>query len=1502
MEFEEEECRVCRGEAETGRRLFAPCKCSGSIRYVHSDCLKEWLAISKKDVCELCGYTFSFRPLYAEGCPETLPIGELLMSVAIVALKKWIPLVIRGILVLISWLIVAPWCTSWLYRLWLLRAATMGSVNFNDRIHTLDVVFEDVFAGLILIVVVVCSFLSLMSLADFLRFNMDQIQDEIDGDADAPDDLHLRQRAILVAQELEMQGLNAEEVRGENFIRLIERVDGVDEWIAERRQEEDDSDSDSDDSDDDDGEIHPRRRHVRPAVNIPNRVLNMPRGPPLIPVRRVLRVREGDNLPLFEEAIQQIPHAAVFRPHVARNIRPDPRIADAINRGNRRRQRRANNDQQNNNNQAQEWDDDMEHMEINIAMDELVGFRGPLYLLVRNVSWFLAFNGAYLGIFAFIPYTLGSTIVSTLSKFSSVVPPLDPSILEGPVDNMPALYRVIGMVLNTTETARVQGDCLQLVDLCTCALGYFAFCGTIVMWRVLVSTISSYNHRPLLVGLLWFLSCLNAVVKVSTLLLLKMIILPILLGIGMDFATLQLFLQSPWERLAYCMENMLATLLVHWVLGITFMLFVTVAVLQLREVLHPDILAATIRPQEANPDILKSLLSEKSIKHARRMILSLAIYAALLMLLIYSPVRFAYYIAPTRFPLELHFYHIFAPIQVPLELVIAHMTILSVLETYKNEIGHFQYHWMVSMGKKLGLTEYLLPRVPAIPGSGVDEIVLTVPPLTFNHNNNAQQPAEQRFYGARYMPWPEEGMVDPTVMEYNLLPRKHPSKVLLRLAALIFCCWLTTIVIIGVATLGPLFVGRVSVAMAERFCGIRHDSIAFATGVFIMWMMISGYKVLRVLRVPENEIHPSLRDQGYEVSHRTRSSLLSLVVSWAIVLPLMIGLLGALWMTPLATQWPNLFEMHGFGFAVLHAWAWLMCCFEIRKRRPNNNNNNNNEEGAPAPAANAINRWDELLQAEPGVLTSLRLAYEQLCFHLQAHEEGIENVENIGAKCFDGIIFRNKVVRPLTYGLFMCLVLPWLSCKIDGLVHWSNLAEPVLYRLVFATQLIGAAMVYGKPYVGRWFKHIHDSVRDERYLIGKELNDMLTIFTYTVACPSLGSRIARSPGPIYHSVHENLERSPKKKGGVVIRKDYAAPPTDLKAPIGHRDSWIKNQFSPSISVHDHGVHVAPNLYEANYEVVKSKFPAVSFPKSERFLSQKVCMTDKNHQRELITTDSPGPKYNVEIPALKSNAPKFTFSKGQVNPIRVGSPVKSHRESWLSVINRKGLFVLPAAILEVDPTISASPTKPGAAANTEMPEEPRNQYHETRPLSSNFGTAPRFGLREHPRKDQATSGMSRVQYISARHARENMGEFSPGPIYTPHKPAPPGGRLAPAPHEPSPLKDNEVRGPDNNLSSRSCWLSGNIRKNSGREIMLMRTGDVAPGPGAYCHQISSFGGASFSHNVRVKRKDASMTPRRASTSPRKTRPSPRTTISPRQQTATLSPRPPSPRQDDGVPAS
>ena len=79
-------CRVCHGPAEPGNELYHPCNCSGSIKFVHQECLLEWLKVSKqgrtKGRCELCGEPFLFTPLYRRDAPTQLPYREFARGVA----------------------------------------------------------------------------------------------------------------------------------------------------------------------------------------------------------------------------------------------------------------------------------------------------------------------------------------------------------------------------------------------------------------------------------------------------------------------------------------------------------------------------------------------------------------------------------------------------------------------------------------------------------------------------------------------------------------------------------------------------------------------------------------------------------------------------------------------------------------------------------------------------------------------------------------------------------------------------------------------------------------------------------------------------------------------------------------------------------------------------------------------------------------------------------------------------------------------------------------------------------------------------------------------------------------------------------------------------------------------------------------------------------------------------------------------------------------------------
>ncbi|KAI9986520.1 hypothetical protein PInf_025470 [Phytophthora infestans] len=1011
---DEAECRVCRGEAEPDRRLFAPCKCSGSIRFTHSDCLEQWLEHSGKSFCELCGHEFTFTPLYDANAPDVLPWTELLGTGLRVVLLKWFPFALRAVLVLVLWLAVAPWCTSWLYRMWLLRASAMVNVNFSERFDAPHIV-TDIFSGVILIVCIVFSFLALMSFADFLRFHLDHIEEEIAAE-EVPHHHHHRHD---VGQHMR----RAQFGEGNH---IEENEQGAEPRILEgpRRLGNLDDNADSDSSDEE--EWADRNR-------------DEPFADAFIQHREFGLVEDADPVPQPQDELRQ-----------RRPLRDAPEmeeerrnVANAPPRGARNRVDPPNMNQR-------EWEDDFEHMEINIAMDELLGLRGDFVVLFRNVSWLLAFNGAYLGLFAFIPYTLGSTLLSAGARIAASLPIASSLVpIESATDEELSIGSFfVKTLLQSIEAAKENGDCLQLVDICTCTMGYLSICMTIVLWRFMVRTASSYIHRPLMNGLLWALRCLTAMVKVSTLLLLKMVILPIILGLCIDFATLHLFMVSAQDRIAFCMQNMICALMVHWVLGITFMLFVTVSVLQMREVAHPDILAKVIRPQEDHPDLLRTLLSESCVKHARRMVLSLVIYAALLLVLGHAPVRIASVLVPSFFPLTLRFQHFSPEIQVPLELLVVHLVVLSVLEHAKNDIGRFQHVGIVFASDRLGLTEYLLPQTElevVVNGQRKSKIVVLPPPPLHFHPHAQIPPEELRVDGHRYLPWPEDGLDDPQPVEYPLLPRERPSHLWLRLAGLALFAWAVCVVVIGTFVFGSLFIGRICMGPFERVSGISHDPLVMAAGVQIVWYVVNSIHALNILTLPEDRVDPSLIQRGYSVRNMTLANAVTCIVGWAFVCPLLLGQLMASCVASANATSVESFLMGYLGFNLL---AWLVCCFR----------------------AGAID-----------------------VFNVMVHEnEGVRlRRDNIRDKCFDVEFFQENVLQPIAAFLLGMLVVPWL---LSAMCYWSLRMKGQLEKTAFAMCAfwVGAVfvLVRSHSHVTRWLSNLSESIRNERYLIGRQLQDM----------------------------------------------------------------------------------------------------------------------------------------------------------------------------------------------------------------------------------------------------------------------------------------------------------------------------------------------------------------------------------------------------------------------------
>lgn len=126
-------CRICRGEGTPGEPLFYPCKCSGSIKYVHQDCLMEWLSHSQKKHCELCKTPFRFTKLYSPNMPQRLPFYVFSTHMAKYLVSN-ILVWLRGALVMSVWLGWLPYLmrSVWSFLFWISDEGFGPSHSFSS--------------------------------------------------------------------------------------------------------------------------------------------------------------------------------------------------------------------------------------------------------------------------------------------------------------------------------------------------------------------------------------------------------------------------------------------------------------------------------------------------------------------------------------------------------------------------------------------------------------------------------------------------------------------------------------------------------------------------------------------------------------------------------------------------------------------------------------------------------------------------------------------------------------------------------------------------------------------------------------------------------------------------------------------------------------------------------------------------------------------------------------------------------------------------------------------------------------------------------------------------------------------------------------------------------------------------------------------------------------------------------------------------------------------------
>ncbi|XP_011314969.1 E3 ubiquitin-protein ligase MARCH6 isoform X2 [Fopius arisanus] len=338
-------CRVCRSEGLADRPLFHPCICTGSIKWIHQECLVQWMRYSRKEYCELCGHRFSFTPIYSPDMPRRLPIRDVvggLVSSIVTAVKYWL----HYTLVALAWLGVVPLTACRTYR-----ALFSGSLDLvrimslpMDMIST-DNISSDVFHGCFVVTCTLFAFIGLVWLREQILHAGGPDWLERDAPLMPPDVNHAEAPQVEEAQLLEEpQHFAGANVRENNNIPPF-----VDEPPRQNNEEQ-----------------HPLYREIAE---------NNPEHPGLV----------NNN----EDAAQGEVPAAQEEP--AEGWRAQ--VQDQAQAGGEAEEANWN---------PMEWDRPAEEL----TWERLLGLDGSL-LFLEHVFWVISLNTLFILVFAFCPYNIG---------------------------------------------------------------------------------------------------------------------------------------------------------------------------------------------------------------------------------------------------------------------------------------------------------------------------------------------------------------------------------------------------------------------------------------------------------------------------------------------------------------------------------------------------------------------------------------------------------------------------------------------------------------------------------------------------------------------------------------------------------------------------------------------------------------------------------------------------------------------------------------------------------------------------------------------------------------------------------------------------------------------------------------------------------------------------------------------------------------------------------------
>lgn len=1011
--YDEEEdegdvCRICRNPGDAENPLRYPCACSGSIKFVHQDCLLQWLNHSNARQCEVCKYAFSFSPVYAENAPARLPFQEFVVGMAMKACHV-LQFFLRLSFVLSVWLLIIPFITFWIWRFSFVRSFGEAQRLFLSHLST-TVILTDCLHGFLLSASIVFIFLGATSLRDYVR--------------------HLR----------ELGGPDAErEDEGERNPRAARRPPGQ----ANRNFAREGN-----------GEDAGGAQGIAGAGQLDG--------------------RNPDNV-----AVRWEMQAARLEAHVEQ-------MFDGL--------------------------DDADGAE-DVPFDELVGMQGPVFHLVENAFTVLASNMIFLGVVIFLPFSLGRVILHYISwLFSSATGPVLSTFMpltesalslanitlknaltavtdlssesqeNGLLGQVAEMLKVNTSGLNETSnniSMPLPADFLKgatigtsrLSDVTTLAIGYMFVFSLIFFYLGIVALIRYTKGEPLTMGRFYGISSiaetipslfrqflaamrhLMTMIKVAFLLVIELGVFPLMCGWWLDVCTIRMFGKTLSQRVQFFSVSPLASSLVHWIVGIVYMLQISIFVSLLRGVLRNGVLYFLRDPADPNYNPFRDLIDDPAHKHARRVLLSVAVYGSLIVMLVFLPVKLAMRLAPSIFPLDIVVSDPFT--EIPADMLLFQICIPFAIEHFKlrTTIKSFLHYWFTAVGWALGLTDFLLPRPDdnggqenangepvrqALYAVPVDEIAQQDQPLAVleavdDLNGSIHASGNSNITD-------EYDADDQSDSEYGFV---------LRIVLLLVVAWMTLLIFNSALIVVPISLGRAlfnGIPLLPITHGIKcNDLYSFIIGSYVIWTALAGVRY-SIEHIKTRRAVVLLSQMWKWCVIVIKSSVLLSI--WIFVIPVLIGLLFELLViVPMRVPVDE-----SPVFLLYQDWALGLIFLKI---------------------------WTRLVMLDhmmPLVDESWRIKFERV------REDGFSRLQ--------GLWVLREIVFPIIMKLLTALCVPYVLARgVFPVLGYPLVVNSAVYRFAWLGCLCFSLLCFCAKRFHVWFTNLHNSIRDDRYLIGRRLHN-----------------------------------------------------------------------------------------------------------------------------------------------------------------------------------------------------------------------------------------------------------------------------------------------------------------------------------------------------------------------------------------------------------------------------